>query len=238
MTTLPQISSPAIRPGLLRLDAMRREGRAKPLECIWGAYDIIATAWVKAGAKLTEADLALKIPELVFEAAVEFNWLDYPRRRRTKRVRSRPDSWIPNAPTIDWVDVLIPEAELIENIGRFKVEAGVKDDFVNRLLGGRLSEWRAKLYDVEEENIAPVPKVSAHQTGKPINSAIGPNIDRLREECGWSFDDLAEQSGVDKTLIMDHIHRRAKPHPRNLKRYAEAFSRCLERPVTVGELKS
>jgi hypothetical protein len=68
-------------------------------------------------------------------------------------------------------------------------------------------------------------------------TAIGRNIDRLRKECGWSFDDLAAQTGIDKKLILSHVNKGTKPTPRILKDYAQAFSKSLVRKITAPDLE-
>ncbi len=62
-------------------------------------------------------------------------------------------------------------------------------------------------------------------------------IDKLRMECGWSFDELAKQTGIDKKLAIGHAHGKGI-RPVNLKVYAQAFSKALKREVTVHELES
>jgi hypothetical protein len=69
-------------------------------------------------------------------------------------------------------------------------------------------------------------------------TAIGRNIDKLRKECGWSFDDLARKTGFDKKVILNHVNKGARPRPKNLKVYADAFAKTLSRTVTVAELES
>jgi hypothetical protein len=78
---------------------------------------------------------------------------------------------------------------------------------------------------------------------KPTNSVaiaklrIGQNIDKLRRECGWSFDQLAEKTGIDKKATLSHRHGKHKPNPRTLKVYAQAFSKELNRPITANNLE-
>jgi hypothetical protein len=73
------------------------------------------------------------------------------------------------------------------------------------------------------------------KSGKTV---IGRNIDRLRKECGWSFNDLADRTGLDKKLILGHVNERKGIQPRTLKTYADAFGRGLERKVPVAELEN
>jgi transcriptional regulator with XRE-family HTH domain len=66
---------------------------------------------------------------------------------------------------------------------------------------------------------------------------IGRNVDRLRKECGWSFDDLAQRTGIDRSLILGHVNKGKGMHPRTLRIYADAFTK-QGHPVTVAELEA
>ena len=44
------------------------------------------------------------------------------------------------------------------------------------------------------------------------------NIDRLRRECGWSFNGLSKASGIDKGAILRHIHAGSRAKPRTVRR--------------------
>jgi hypothetical protein len=68
-------------------------------------------------------------------------------------------------------------------------------------------------------------------------SPVGRNIDRLRKECGWSFDTLMGKTGIDKKNILAHVNEGRKPRPNTLKEYAQAFSRALQREITVADLE-
>jgi ribosome-binding protein aMBF1 (putative translation factor) len=68
-------------------------------------------------------------------------------------------------------------------------------------------------------------------------TAIGRNIDRLRKECGWSLDKLAKETGIDKKSILSHVNRGARPIPRILREYAQAFSKELGRRITAPDLE-
>lgn len=72
---------------------------------------------------------------------------------------------------------------------------------------------------------------------KVHRSVTGRNIDRLRKECGWSFDALAEKTKLDKKLILGHVNKGKGTHPDTLKTYATAFTKGLNRHVTVAELE-
>ena len=79
---------------------------------------------------------------------------------------------------------------------------------------------------------------------KPTNLAdrakvrIGRNVDKLRKECGWSLDVLADKTGIDKKAILSHVHGKWKPHPKTMKEYAQAFSKALGREITAPDLEN
>jgi ribosome-binding protein aMBF1 (putative translation factor) len=66
---------------------------------------------------------------------------------------------------------------------------------------------------------------------------IGKNIEKLKKECGWSFNKLAEKTGIDRTLSLSHVHGKSKPHPKTLKEYAQAFAKELARQITANDLE-
>jgi hypothetical protein len=64
------------------------------------------------------------------------------------------------------------------------------------------------------------------------------NVDRLRKDCGWSFDDLAQATGLDKKLLLGHVNGGKGAHPSTLERYAQTFTEKLGRTITVAALES
>jgi hypothetical protein len=71
---------------------------------------------------------------------------------------------------------------------------------------------------------------------KPSKSNVGRNIDRLRNDCGWSFNDLAKQTLLEKKLILGHVNKGKGIRPNTLKLYADAFTKGLGRKVTATDL--
>jgi hypothetical protein len=71
----------------------------------------------------------------------------------------------------------------------------------------------------------------------PILAAkpLGNNLNMLRQECGWSYDDMYEATGISKKLSIGHVHG-AGITPVNLKLYADAFTEALGRSITVRDL--
>jgi len=73
---------------------------------------------------------------------------------------------------------------------------------------------------------------------KSYRTDFGRNVDRMRKECGWSFDQLADKTGLDKKLILGHVNDGKGARPNTVRTYAEAFTKKLNRTVTVAELES
>jgi hypothetical protein len=115
------------------------------------------------------------------------------------------------------------------------------------LLAQRSAHWTATaLQRVREMNTSTAadalssdplsaPSMTAAQN-KP--TLLGRNINRLRKECGWSFDQLAEATGLDKKLILGHVNDGRGAYPRTLKTYADAFTKGLKRPIKPDDLSS
>jgi hypothetical protein len=63
------------------------------------------------------------------------------------------------------------------------------------------------------------------------------NVDMLRIECHFSYDDLADASGIYKRTILRHVNKGMQPHLRMIKLYADTFSAELGREITVFDLQ-
>ena len=70
-----------------------------------------------------------------------------------------------------------------------------------------------------------------------IKMRVGQNIEKLKKESGWSFDKLAEKTGIDKKTILSHVHGKSKPHPKTQREYAQAFAKELNRAITANNLE-
>jgi len=93
-----------------------------------------------------------------------------------------------------------------------------------------------KLREIEPEinRLRQLEKIASYPFQK--KTALGRNIDRLRRECGWSLDELATATELDKKAVLAHVNKGAKPRPSTLKAYAETFSEKLGRAVSVAEI--
>ena len=67
-------------------------------------------------------------------------------------------------------------------------------------------------------------------------TTVGRNIDRFRKECGWSFEELANETNIDKKDIQRHVNHGQRLYPSTAKKYANAFTRGLRHTVTVEDL--
>ena len=65
---------------------------------------------------------------------------------------------------------------------------------------------------------------------RTYKTVVGRNVDRLRKECGWSFDDLAKRTGIGKSLILGHVNDGKGMHPKTKMTYADAFTRQVVMP--------
>ena len=63
------------------------------------------------------------------------------------------------------------------------------------------------------------------------------NLEKLRVECGWTFEMLAEKTGLDRSTVLQHS-KGSTPRPQTLKLYALAFSKALGRAFTPADLSS
>jgi len=215
---------------------MRKENRKFGyVACVKEAYKVIAKAWVDAGAELTEAELTEGLPEFTYEAAIEFGWAHYPLMYRPLKPVWDPKTDIRSEVYKD--PEPIPDSELVERIGRFKVTAVFKAQFL-AILAGPMLGARAMKYDVEAKNSAPVSKTAPARGGTPVKSVLIGNIEWLRLECGWSPKDLANEMRVDTKTVTDLLDRGAKPRPSTMKKYAEAFGRQNGWKITVADLTS
>jgi ribosome-binding protein aMBF1 (putative translation factor) len=86
-------------------------------------------------------------------------------------------------------------------------------------------------------------KTTRSRQSAPTNAAadvrmrIRQNINKFKKECGWSYDQLADATGIDKKLILSHVHGKHKPNPSTRREYAQAFTKRLEKSITANNLE-
>lgn len=64
-------------------------------------------------------------------------------------------------------------------------------------------------------------------------ASIAENLQRLKKECHWSYEELATQVDLDKKLVIGHVKHGKGTQPETLKKYARAFSDYLGRPIST-----
>lgn len=102
----------------------------------------------------------------------------------------------------------------------------------------QLGSWRESLPDQDLETLEIRLKEMVDLARATAKTTLGSNIDRFRKECGWTFDQLAAETQIAKTVILGHVNKGARARPFTLKLYAEAFSRRLHHPITVANLET
>jgi hypothetical protein len=115
---------------------------------------------------------------------------------------------------------------------------------IHRAMKSALGEAKLKLKTqriIAEHSLGDVPPPVLQKetnSAKNYKTALARNIDRFRKECGWSFDQLSRKTGLDKKLILGHVNEGKGTRPNTVKIYADAFTKGLNRTVTVVEIES
>ncbi len=71
---------------------------------------------------------------------------------------------------------------------------------------------------------------------KPQLESIADQINRLRNECHLTTEELAEQIGVDARTARRHLGNKSNPYPRHITAYERVFSKLLNRQVVIRQL--
>ena len=130
-----------IRAGLLRVHSKKLAG-AKLSDCLKDAYDVYARAFDEVGEPLTDELFSEHIPPMVFDAAVEYKWVPY----RLVRPRGRGaivGSFLRGGYNPARYEE-VPQAELTETFGSYKVPKGYGASFTQHYLECRIAHWRAE----------------------------------------------------------------------------------------------
>jgi hypothetical protein len=172
-----------------------------------------------------------------------------PQERTLRREGSLPSAVVNGADINEFVAwdgntyVLRPTKESVLADERLKLIGSVRElSRVRRLEPGfvifenlRNEELPSEFQDKSEQS-AEREGQSREANRKNVQSGFARKIDELRRECGWSLNDLENATGLDKKLISGHVSGKGM-HPRTLKKYADTFSKELDRKVTVAELR-
>jgi len=72
-------------------------------------------------------------------------------------------------------------------------------------------------------------------TGGQTKSTIGAQIERLRQECDFTVEELAEEVEIDPTNVSRHIRGQSNPSRRSRRKYGRVFSKLLNREIVIRE---
>src|SRR5260370_24062192 len=113
---------------------------------------------------------------------------------------------------------------------------------IRDVINDRAILWARKiasemLHGLQRANTPIVPSASG-QPGPNVTdiTPLDQNIDGLRRECGWSIDELSNETGLDKKLILRHLQGKGA-YPRTIKTDADAFTKKLGRTISVADLR-
>jgi DNA-binding XRE family transcriptional regulator len=146
---------------------------------------------------------------------------------------------------------LQPKAWAIEALGLQPDQPGIEQP-LNRFAREVISFWQLHIHMMAHEaevERAKNSKATVQATTSPVETSplavalpsdkmsIANNIEKLRKECGWGADSLADKTRLAKTTVLSHLKGRAKPQLQTLVKYAQAFSKALGRHITASDLE-
>lgn len=108
-------------------------------------------------------------------------------------------------------------------------------NFCNRLESLALEAERLQQQRISSESAA-LSTPSSLESSAPFednNETVGEQIDRLRDECVLSIEELAEEVKLHPTNVSRHINNLSSPTRKNLAKYSNTFSRLLKRRVVI-----
>jgi ribosome-binding protein aMBF1 (putative translation factor) len=137
------------------------------------------------------------------------------------------------------------EIEVSVMNGEIKRVCEAAADYCEKLLphDEKDARVRAAMERIEQRSYESFRMSSDYQPTKSPNLPVADNqaevdttgsqIERLRQECRWSEEDLADAVGLDLTTVSRHIRGVMEPTTRNCGKYDRAFSKHLKRKVLI-----
>jgi hypothetical protein len=94
---------------------------------------------------------------------------------------------------------------------------------------------------VQQQSPAPEAKPSASTEIKPAPSdpteeTIAAQIQRLRDECLWTNEELAEAVNLSARQVSRHVSGDSAPYKRNIAAYQQVFSNKLKRQILIRKM--
>jgi DNA-binding XRE family transcriptional regulator len=125
-------------------------------------------------------------------------------------------------------DEHVAGARLYSDVRRFRVESAIRWALSNRALfpACPLSEEHLAIAEAaknSEHSATALVTPNLEPVREPRKRLFAKRIDELRKDHGWSVEELAEKVDQDKSTVQAHLGAHSLPHPRNQKKYADAF---------------
>jgi hypothetical protein len=70
----------------------------------------------------------------------------------------------------------------------------------------------------------------------PVSESLPEQLNRLRRECRWTVDTLAEKVNLDVRTVQRHLAGSRKPRLAHIGAYERVFSKALDRVVLISEM--
>ena len=98
-------------------------------------------------------------------------------------------------------------------------------------------EWtgRGKPISLAQMRTTELPAASPIAQGAEA-ATLAAQIDRLRVECRWTVEKLAEKIGVSPRSVQRHLSGGAAPYSRHIAAYEHEFSKQLRRKVVISKM--
>lgn len=118
------------------------------------------------------------------------------------------------------------------------------DDYLDDLIATMRRRTRQQEEIAHEEKLALIRAQShallrtgpAEEPTKPKTETIGEQINRLREECRLTVEELAERIGIEPRSVQRHEAGTSTPYARHLRTYEKEFSKLLNRQIVISKL--
>jgi len=227
---IPARIGTTLRARLLRIHSKKLEGA--PLDtCLREVYDVFATALRDDGEELTNNVLCERIPAQAFHWAVVKQWLPYPPLQHSGRSpvyflndpRPRQPRFVP-----------VPDHKLNVQFGEYRITDWCKADILKRL-SSRIAFWQAEALEALEALERSSAQPPSIQASKGRAETTADQINRLRAECRWTIEDLAEKTGLGLRSVQRHIAG-STPYDRNITAYERAFSKQLKKQIVIHKM--
>jgi len=97
--------------------------------------------------------------------------------------------------------------------------------------------FRNLLWDTTYADLNPPKRLTVNNEEPPkITRTLGSQIQKLRDECRLTTEELAEEVKLDVRSVQRHLAGRTQPYARHLRAYEKSFSKLLNKQVVINNL--